>query len=108
MSSHFTLCIYVTVCDSIYIVRPMDGSVMDKSSLVTEMGDRGHNRHGRKEGVLCPFRRGKLGLRLTQCGLGRRLLPYQVASSSILPFRHNKHGPKTGGCAPIRGSCDPI
>jgi len=52
---------------------------------------------GRKEGGGCcaPFT-GELGPRLTQCGLGRRLLPYQVASSSIQPFDHNRHGPKIG------------
>jgi len=49
----------------------------------------------------------KLGPRLIQCGLGRRLLPYQVTSSPIQPFDHNRHEPKTGGCAPFRGSCDP-
>ena len=60
-----------------------------KSSAVAEMGDRGHNRHGLKEGrVLCPFR-GALGTRLIQCGLCGGLLPYQVASSSIQPFGHN-------------------
>jgi len=32
---------------------------------------------------------------LTQCGLGWGLLPYQVASSSIQPFDHNRHGPKS-------------
>jgi len=70
----------------------------NKSSAVAEMGDRGHNRHGpQRGGLLCPFRGGgKLGPRLTQCGLGRGLLPYQVASSSIQPFDHNRHGPKTG------------
>ena len=38
---------------------------------------------------------------LIQCGLGRGLLPYEVASSSIQPFDHNRHGPKIGwgGCA---------
>ena len=47
--------------------------------------------------LLCPFRGwGELGPRLTQCGLGRGLLPYQVASSSIQPFGYNRHGPKTG------------
>ena len=50
---------------------------------------------GRKEGLLCPFR-GELGPRLIQCGLGRGLLPYQVASSSIQPFGYNRHGPKIG------------
>jgi len=61
------------------------------------MGDCGHNRHRpkRRGGLLCPFRR-DLGPRLIQCGLGRGLLPYQVASSSIQPFGHNRHGPKIG------------
>ena len=53
-------------------------------------------------GLLCPFR-GELGPRLTQCGLSRGLLPYQVVSSSIQPFGHNRHEPKIGGCAPFRG-----
>ena len=60
----------------------------NKSSAVAEIGDRGHNRHGPKRGgLLCPFC-GQLGPRLTQCGLGRGLLPYQVVSSSIQPFGH--------------------
>ena len=33
---------------------------------------------------------------LVQCGLGRGVLPYQAASSSIQPFGHNKHGTKIG------------
>ena len=75
----------------------------NKSSAVAEMSDRGHNRHGPKRGgLLYPFRGGKLGPRLTQCGLRGGLLPYQVVSSSIQPFCHNRHGPKTGGCAPCR------
>ena len=65
----------------------------NKSSAVAEMGDRGHNRHGPKRGgVAVPISRGELGPRLTQCGLGRGLFPYQVASSSIQPFGHNRHG----------------
>ena len=76
----------------------------NKTSAVAEMGDRGHNRHGPKRGgLLCSFRRGEgeLGLRLTltQCDLGRGLLPYKVACLSIQPFGH-----KTGGCARFRGS----
>jgi len=54
----------------------------NKNSAVAEMGDRGHNRHGpKRERVAVPFR-GKLGPRLIslQCGLGRGLPPYQVAS----------------------------
>ena len=70
------------------------------------MGDRGHNRHGPKRGggLLCAFRR-ELGPRLIQCGLDRGLLPYQVAFSSIQPFGHNRHEPKSEGCAPFRGEC---
>jgi len=52
--------------------------------------DMGEERGG---GLLCPFRV-QLGQRLIQCGLCRGLLPYQVASSSIQPFGHNRHGPK--------------
>ena len=67
------------------------------------MGDRGHNRHGpQRGGSAVPLSRGELGVCLTQCGLGRGLLPYQVSSSSIQPFDHNRHEPKTGGCAPFR------
>ena len=85
-------------------------SIINKSSAVAEMGDRGHNRHGLKRGeAAVPHSRGgELGSRLTQCGLGRGLLPYQVASLSIQPFGHDTHGPKTVGCAPFRGSWDPI
>jgi len=44
---------------------------------------------------------------LTQCGLGRGLLPYQVASSSIQSFGHIRHEQKTGGCAPFMGELQP-
>jgi len=37
-------------------------------------------------GLLCPFCR-ELGRCLIQCGLGRGLIPYQVASSSVQPSR---------------------
>ena len=78
--------------------------IINKCSAVAEMGDRGHNRHGPKRwgaAVLLSRRAGSLGPRLIQCGLGRGLLPYQVASSSIQSFGHNRHGPKIGwgGCA---------
>ena len=43
-----------------------------------------------------PLSRGELRPRLTQCNRGRGLLPCQVASSSIQPFGHNRHGPKIG------------
>jgi len=45
------------------------------------MGDRGHNRHGPKRGggAAVPLSRRAGTPRLIQCGLGRSLLPYQVA-----------------------------
>jgi len=48
---------------------------------------------GQKVGVPCPFL-GELDPHLTHCLLGRGLPLHQVASSSIQPFRHNRHGPK--------------
>jgi len=55
-----------------------------KSSEVAEMGESGHNDMGWKEGSCCaPFVGKELGPHLTQCGLGRGLPPYQVASWSI-------------------------
>jgi len=78
-------------------------SCTNNSSAVAEMGDRGHNTHGPKRGgLLCPVR-AELGPRLIQCGLGRDLLPYQVVCSSIHPFGHNRHEPKTGGAVPLFG-----
>jgi len=75
-----------------------------KSSAVAEMGDHGHNRHGpKRRGCCAPLAGKKLGPRLTQCGLGRRLLPYQVASSSIQPFGRNRHGPKERGAVFLLG-----
>jgi len=66
-------------------------------SSAAEMGD-----HGHKRALLVPFAGGReeLGPSLTQCGLGRGLLPYQMPSSCIQPFGHNRHGPKIGwGCS---------
>ena len=54
-------------------------------------------------GLLCPVWR-ELGPHLTQCGLGRGLLPYQVASWSIEPFGHNRHRQKIGDWAPFGGA----
>jgi len=60
---------------------------------------------GRKLGAV-PF--GELGPHVTQCGLGRGLPSYQVASWSIQPFGHNRYGPKIGDCAPFgRGAGSP-
>ena len=60
--------------------------------------------HGPKWGAVPPFFwGGKLGPHLAQCRLGRGLPSYQVASCSIQPFGHNRHGPRTGGYAPFGG-----
>jgi len=98
---------WACLCNVCLCVRPL--AYFNKSSVVAETGDRCHNRHRPKRGrgLLCPFR-GELRPRLIQCGPGRGLLPYQVASSSIQPFGHNRHEPKTRGCAPFSESCDPI
>jgi len=75
---------------------PIAGGVRYKCSAVAEISDRlATIDMGRKLG-LCLFL-GKLGPHLTQCGLVRGLPPYQVASGSIQPFGHNRHGPKIGG-----------
>ena len=62
------------------------------------MGDRATIDMGRKEGGCCASFAGELGPRLTQCGLGRSLLPYQVASSSIQPFLHKTWAENWGLC----------
>ena len=62
------------------------------------VGELGAADVGRKFGGSAPFGAGGLGPHLTQCGLGRGLPLYQVASCSIQPFGHNRHGPKIGGC----------
>jgi len=55
--------------------------IINKSSAAAEMGDRfARIDMGRKEGVLCPFRRRELGPHPIQCRVGRGLSPYQVAS----------------------------
>ena len=77
----------------------------NKCSSVVEMGEMGDrsatiDMDRKLLGELCPFG-GELGPHVTQCGLGRGLPSYQVASSSIQPFGRNRHGPKIGGCAPF-------
>ena len=84
---------------------PYDILMSDKTSAVAEMGDHGHNRQwAAKRGAAVPLLR-ELGPCLVKCRLGRGLLPYQAASSSIQPFGHNRRGPKTGwgGCALFLG-----
>jgi len=63
--------------------------IQELSSAVTEMGDcLATLETGRKVGRGCCG-----GHRLTQCGLGRGLPLYHVASWSIQPFGHNCHAP---------------
>jgi len=55
--------------------------------------------------LLCPC----MGsFHLTQCGLGQAIPPYQVASRSIQPFGHNRHGLKIGGMPLFGESWVPI
>jgi len=57
---------------------------------------------GRKEGGYALSRgRGGAGFPSNTMWPGRDLLPYQVASSSIQPFGHNRHGSKTRGAVPL-------
>jgi len=69
---------------------------VNKNSAVAEMGDRFAIIDIQTEKLVStvPFSVGELGPHLTQChltecGLGRGLLLYQVASWSIQPFGHN-------------------
>jgi len=72
----------------------------NKSSAVAEMGDRGHNRHGpKKGGCHVPF--AESWDPSNRMRLGRRVHPYQVASSSTQPFGHNIHESKTGELCPF-------
>jgi len=53
----------------------------NKSSAFAEMGDRlATIDNGRKVGAAVPLSMGELNPNLIQCGLGRGLPPYQVAS----------------------------
>ena len=62
----------------------------------------------RKEGgTAVPLSQGELSPRLTQCDLGRDLLPYQVASSSIQPFGHKDMGRKLGAVPLFGGAATP-
>ena len=68
-------------------------SLCYKSSAVAEMGDRGHNRHGLKEGGSAPLSRSAGNPSNTMWPVGRSTsVPIKVASSSIQPFGHNSVG----------------
>ena len=80
----------------------MHVTLVNKSSAVAEMGDRlAQWGWAEKGGVLYHFPWWDLGPHLTQCGLGWGLPPHQVASWSMQPFGHNRHGPKIGGSDPL-------
>jgi len=80
-------------------------TLLCKCSAVAETGDRLAARDmGRKLGGCAPFGGRKLRPHLTQRALGRGVPPYQVASSSIQPFGHNRHGPKNGAVLLFRGA----
>ena len=72
------------------------------------MGDHCHNRHEPKRGgAAVPLSRGGAGSPSNTMWPGPRFtsIPSGVFIHS---FGRNRHGPKTGSCAPFRGSCDPI
>jgi len=76
----------------------------NKSSVVAEMGDRlATIDMGRRERVLCPFRGGGSWAPSNTMWPGPR-------STSVQPFRHNRHGPKSGeGAVPLsRGAESPF
>jgi len=84
----------------------------NKSSVVAEMGDRLATINiGRREGAAVPiFGGGRAGPHQTQCGLGRDLPPYQVASWSSSHFVTIDMGWKVGrGAVPLsRGAESPF
>jgi len=61
-----------------------------------------------KLGDFAPLFGGELGPHVTQGGLGRGLPLYQVASWSIQPFAHNRHGQKWGGAVPLLGRAEVV
>jgi len=87
------------------VAGTVDCNLFDKCSAVAEMGDRLTTIDmSQKLGAVPFFKGGSWIPNLTQCGLGRGLPSYLVASWSIQPFSHNRHGPKSGGCcAPFLG-----
>jgi len=78
---------------------------MNKCSVVAEMGDRlAAVDMGQKLGVVLFW--GGAGSASKAMSPGPRP-PYQMASWSIQPFGHNRHGPKIGGYAPLGGAGSP-
>ena len=93
----------VSICNLCYL-QLVAYITLYKCSAIAETGDcLATIDISQKGGLMCPYWTGELGPHLTQCGLGWGLPPYQVASWSIQPFGHNRHGPKIGDCAPFFG-----
>ena len=92
--SHFNLLFYNVF--AIFQRFKKTSKNINKSSAAAEMATVATMDMGRKEGGCCAHFAGEAGPNtgLTLCGLGRGLLPHQVASSSIQPFGHNIHGAK--------------
>ena len=78
---------------NMHMRRPTGDYIPNKCSEVAEMGESLATIDMAENWRAVPFLRGR-GPHLTQCGLGRGLLSCQVASSSIQPFGHDRHGPK--------------
>jgi len=69
------------------------GDRLYKSSAIAKMGDRGHNRHGPKRGGgAVPLSRSAGNPSNTMWSSRRSILLYQVATSFIQPFGHNRVG----------------
>jgi len=62
-----------------YLLTIISYRLLNKSSAVAEMGDRLATTWAEKRGR-CYTPIGVIGSHLTQCGLGRGLPPYQLAS----------------------------
>jgi len=78
--------------------------IVYKSSAVADMGDcLATVNMGRKVGAAVPLLVGELGPHLTRYRLGWGIPPYQVASWSMQPLGHIRHGPKSG-----RGAAVPL
>ena len=72
------------------------------------MGDGGHNRHGPKGGAAVPLSLAGAESPSDTMWPGPRFTSVPSGVFIHPAFGHNRHGPKTRGCAPFRGSCDPM
>jgi len=104
----------VTVISDLYVVghrdrprtRPHCDANLSHYSNRTESVGLKKCTYGAKTGGCAPFL-GELGPHLAQCGLGRGLPPYQVASWSIQAFGHNRYWAENWGLCPFGGAGSP-